>query len=231
MSNTISPEHRLILTDEIYDLIKSQLMDHIILPGSRISIDGLARELGVSHTPIREAMARLEADELVIRKPLTGYSATSVLTWQAFTDLYDFRVLLEPHAIVNATNSLSVAGETLLKDELATCMSSPTGKSYSSYRAISEHDARFHQLILHLSGNSIMEAAFRKTHCHLHLFRLSSISSDGRNLALKEHAEIVKAMISRDANLAKAVMSDHLEKSRARMLPFILALSPETKVG
>lgn len=225
MRRASATKSRPMLADELYESIKSRLMDHLILPGERISIDGLARELEVSQTPIREALARLEADELVLRKPLTGYSATPILTLQEFVDLYEFRILLEPRAIEIATKKLTVEGESLLKEELATCRSAPTGSAYSAYRILSEHDARFHQLILRLSGNGVMESAFRKTHCHLHLFRLSPTSPQARNSALKEHGEIVKAMISRDRKAARAAMQKHLEDSRERMLPYILALN------
>lgn len=212
---------RQVLTDEIYESIKTMLMDHLIQPGERVSIDSLARKMKVSQTPIREALARLESDELVIRKPLTGYSATPVLTPSQLVELYEFRFLIEPRAIENATKVLTVEGEEQLKAELATAKKIPTGSTYSSYRSMSEHDARFHQLICQLSGNIFIESAFLKSHCHLHLFRLNPTTSATQKKALKEHGEIVKAMLSRDPKAARMAMVSHLEGSRDRMWPFV----------
>lgn len=215
---------RQVLTDEIYELIKSMLMDHLIQPGERISIDNLARKLNVSQTPIREALARLESDELVVRKPLTGYSATPVLTPSQLVELYEFRFLIEPHAIESATKILTVEGEDKLKAEMTTAKKIPTGSAYSSYRSMSEHDARFHQLICHLAGNVFIESAFLKTHCHLHLFRLNPTSSATQKMALREHSGIVKAILSRDSKAARLAMVGHLEGSRDRMLPFVFKI-------
>ena len=71
---------RNVLADDVYELVKAMVMDHVIRPGARVSIDGLARELAVSPTPVREALARLESDGLVLKEPLKGYRATPLLT-------------------------------------------------------------------------------------------------------------------------------------------------------
>ena len=175
-----------------------------------------------SPSPIREALARLESDDLVVRKPLTGYSATHVLTLGELIKLYDFRFMLEPKAIETATKLLTVEGEELLKDELNLAKKSTTGEKYSVYKSVSEHDHRFHQLIVTLSGNNFMEVAYKRAHCHLHLFRLNPTSSPVQKLAIKEHSLILKAMLARDPKSAREAMTSHLENSRDRILPFIL---------
>lgn len=213
---------RQVLTDDIYESIKSLLMDHVIQPGERVSIDGLARELNVSQTPIREALARLESDDLVVRKPLTGYSATPVLTLTELIELYDFRFMLEPKAIEAATKLMTVEGEEKLKAELNLAKKITMGETYAAYRSVSEHDQRFHQLIVTLSGNPFMDAAFRRAHCHLHLFRLNPTSAPIQKMAIREHSMILGAILSRNPKEARAAMSTHLENSRDRILPFIL---------
>ena len=70
---------RQMLADDVYEAIKTMLMDHVIRPGARISIDGLAREFQVSSTPVREALARLESEGLALKEPLKGYRATPLL--------------------------------------------------------------------------------------------------------------------------------------------------------
>ncbi len=79
---------RQMLAGEVYEYIKTQLMDQRIQPGVRINIDKLARQLQISQTPIREALARLEAEGLVTKEPLRGYSSTPLLDPSSFQQLY-----------------------------------------------------------------------------------------------------------------------------------------------
>ena len=90
---------RSVLTDEIYEFLKSKLMDNVVEPGSRLSIDGLSRDLGCSATPIREALARLESDGLVAKRPHYGYTAAPLIDSTTFDELFRMRLLLEPEAL------------------------------------------------------------------------------------------------------------------------------------
>ncbi len=86
------------VVDGVYDNIYHRLMSLEIAPGARIPIDVLAREIGVSQTPIREALSRLEREGLVRKEHLVGYSAAPQWTRKQFEDLYVFRLLVEPEA-------------------------------------------------------------------------------------------------------------------------------------
>ena len=81
--------------DDVYEAVKALVMEHTLAPGDRVNIDALARELEVSPTPVREALARLESDGLVRKRPLAGYTVTPLLTRQEFTDMFDMRLVLE----------------------------------------------------------------------------------------------------------------------------------------
>src|ERR1700710_1115494 len=94
---------RLVLADGTYDAIKAMILDHEISPGEHVGIDELARDLSVSQTPVREALARLESDGLVIKIPLRGYEATDLLSVQQFDELFQFRSLIEPWAASEAS--------------------------------------------------------------------------------------------------------------------------------
>ena len=99
---------RQVLTDGVHEAIKALIMDQTIEPGARVSIDGLARRLGVSPTPVREALARLESAELVVKEPLRGYRTTPLLNRAELDDLYQFRLLIEPWAAARAAERLDV---------------------------------------------------------------------------------------------------------------------------
>src|ERR1700704_3218819 len=94
------------LADDVYGAIFNKLMSLDIAPGSRITVDGLVRELEVSHTPIREALGRLEGEGLVVKTHLVGYSASPPITRRHFEELYELRFLLEPDAAGRAAQQV-----------------------------------------------------------------------------------------------------------------------------
>ena len=95
------------LADDVYGAIFNKLMSLEIAPGSRITVDGLVRELEVSQTPIREALGRLEGEGLVVKTHLVGYSAAPQITRRRFDELYELRLLLEPEGARRAALRIS----------------------------------------------------------------------------------------------------------------------------
>lgn len=211
----LRPARRQILTDNVYETVKGLVMDHHIAPGQRVNIDALARELQVSPTPLREALARLESDGLVVKEPLRGYSTTALLQRKQLDDLYELRMLLEPAAAERAAANITPEGKARLQAELDTCAEAPPGGEYEAYKEMAAHDTRFHDLIMELSGNSAMRSALERTHMHLHLFRLYYGSGIGMK-ALKEHQRIVRAIASGNEERAAVAMRAHLQTARRR---------------
>jgi DNA-binding GntR family transcriptional regulator len=221
MTETVEPQDRRLLrrqmlADDVYEAIKTMLMDHTIRPGARISIDGLARDFQVSSTPVREALARLESEGLADKEPLKGYRATPLLTLEEFDDLYRFRQLLEPWAARRAAELIDDAGRARLRAELATAVE-PTAVDYAGYKSLTAHDNRFHTLIASLSGSSQVRLAFERTHCHLHIFRLHYDRDTGPEV-LVEHRQIVEAITTGTPAEAEAAMRHHLENSMTHRL-------------
>lgn len=200
---------RVMVSDETYERLKARIMDHDIAPGARLSIDGLTRELGVSQTPIRESLARLESEGLVVKVPLRGYRATELLTEEEFTDLFDLRGLLEPWAARRAAERVTDAAARALRTEVES-VHPPEREGYESYQALAAHDERLHHLVWEQSGSRQVLRALSGTHCHLHIFRLHWELSFGPG-TLREHRRIVEAIAEGDAVAAERAMAEHLE--------------------
>jgi len=207
---------RSVLADDVYEAIKAMVMDHVVRPGARVSIDGLSRELAVSPTPVREALARLESDGLVVKEPLKGYRATSLLTREEFDDLYQFRRLIEPWAARQAAERITPEGAAELRREMESARA-PLTDDYEGYKALTAHDTRFHALLARLSGSEQVRMAFERTHCHLHIFRLHFDRDIGTE-ALAEHRRIADAVIGGDADGAEAAMLAHLDSAMSQRL-------------
>src|SRR3954451_23880770 len=97
---------RAVLADGVYEAVKALIMDRHLEPGAKINMDALARDLDVSPTPVREALARLEADGLVTKRALVGYTAVPLLDAAGLTELFELRKLLEPAAARWAAESI-----------------------------------------------------------------------------------------------------------------------------
>jgi len=142
------------LVDDVYDALNQRLMDNVIPPGGRVTIDVLARELGVSPTPVREALARLESDGLVVRQGLRDYLAAPMLTLSEVETMYDFRLLIEPWASGRAALVGDDRQRQRLSDEMADAPPRPGLADYEHLRAMTSHDIRFHDLIMELGPMS-----------------------------------------------------------------------------
>lgn len=205
------------LGEEVYNAIYAQLMSREIAPGGRISVDRLVRELGVSQTPIREALSRLEAEGLVVKTHLIGYSAANQMDRSRLEQLYELRLLLEPHAAARAALSMTDEARTALI-KLAAEMEAGSGEPVAeAYGRFAQLDGQFHDLIAHAGGNELIQETLASLHTHVHLFRLfyhARVTSD----AISEHRNIIAAMQSRDAEATQQAMRIHIERSRDRFM-------------
>ena len=86
------------LAGRVYEAIKEAILDLKLAPGARVNMDQLARELGVSISPIREALIRLTGERLVVFKSYSGYAVTPLPDKKSLLDLVDARLLMESHA-------------------------------------------------------------------------------------------------------------------------------------
>lgn len=212
----VSALSRRSLTDDVHESMTALIMDHAIPPNTKINIDQLARQLDVSPTPVREALARLEEASLVRKESLRGYFTTPLLTKSELEDLYEFRRLLEPCAAARAAATADDAGRQRLHEELGIGADLPRGSDYESYKTLTAHDQRFHSIVFELAGNRVMHNAFARTHCHLHLFRLFY----GRSFAspaVDEHRVVAEAVAAQDPESASAAMLAHIEASYKRL--------------
>lgn len=206
------------LGDEVYNTIYAQLMSQKILPGSRISIDNLARELGVSQTPIREALSRLEAQGLVVKTHLIGFSAASQMDRARLDQLYELRLLLEPFAARKAAALMTPEQFEALK-RMAREMANGMGGGRVSYSEFARLDSQFHDLIAQASGNDLVHETLANLHTHVHLFRLfhhQQATADANT----EHADLLDALEARDVDRAERAMRVHVERSYGRFSSF-----------
>ena len=201
-------------SEDVYQRLRTMILENRMAPGERIGIDALARELGVSQTPVREAIRQLEGDQLVVRVPGHGYQTTPLLDLDGLRALFEFRLLVEVWAArAVAVNRLSNPGP-VLGDEIGR-FRALQASAVDGPRALVTHDTRFHGFILKAVGNDVIRSAHEQTHTHLHTFRLYPTDADG-SVTLAEHEDIQAAIDRCDPDAAEQAMRAHLTNAYAR---------------
>jgi DNA-binding GntR family transcriptional regulator len=198
------------LAEEVYRRIRADIMSLRIAPDSRVSVDSLARELGVSQTPIREALSMLEANGLVSKRHFAGYQTSPRMDRAQLDELFEFRLLIEPHAARKAAEAMAEADMAALA----------SGEQAPSHDAFADMDTEFHRLIAEGAGNHLIADSLARLHIHVHIFR-SCFRSEIAEEAVHEHDAVIAAIHIRDGTGAEAAMRRHIERSYGRLRDFI----------
>jgi DNA-binding GntR family transcriptional regulator len=205
------------LVEDAYEAIFNKLMALEIAPGARVTVDGLVRELEVSHTPIREALGRLEGEGLVVKTHLVRYSAAPQITRRRFDELYELRLLLEPAAARRAAQRVSQERMRRLRETAERMRKLGGRRERLSYSGFARFDADFHDQIMEIVGNELIRDTLAHLHTHFHIFRLM-FHARVTEEALTEHEALLAALSSGDEVAAERAMREHIERSRQRLL-------------
>ena len=216
------PLVRTTLSERTYEAIKERVFDQLLAPGTRLNIDGLSRELNVSSSPVREALARLAVERLVVLEGYSGYRVAPEPTAKYLTDLLDYRMLTEGHCAQMGAARKSQEDVTKLRRLIERMQSIPLlGTRYREYRRFVDYDAQFHQLLVDSAGNEVISQTYASLNAIIVQSRLylnregGSTSSDQ---VVKEHKAILKAYEAGDGDAAKRAICEHLEGGRRRLL-------------
>lgn len=210
---------RVPLADRAYDELLLQVISGRRPPGDWLNINALSRELNLSATPIREALARLEPTGFVRRHPLRGYEVAPLLSPTEIVQLMDARLLFEPAFAAEAAAHATPAFLGQLVDTIRSMEHAGDVADPESLKESWLADESFHTLISKNTGNPFFHQSFAALGNQLQRFRLSGKA--GRTHALEaaqEHRVIYDAISSGDATAAAELMSAHLEEARRRTL-------------
>jgi DNA-binding GntR family transcriptional regulator len=211
---------RSTLGDGVYDTLTALIMEHTLAPGDRVNIDALARQLEVSATPVREALARLESDGLVRKRALAGYTVSPLLTRDEFMEMFDMRLVLEGAAARWAAERADKATRARIAQEAARTVApaSDAPDGWESHAEFTKLDAQFHDLIADAAQNPLLRDAVARLHSHLHIHRLF-FPHGKAGTTNQEHQKIAAAIKAGNPDKAEAAMREHLTRARERHLP------------
>lgn len=212
------PPFSSIQVPDLVGVVEAQLQRAIlsgrIAPGERIVEAELARQMGVSRAPVREAARRLESLGLLISRPRHGFAVRTVSPKQV-NDLYEVRIQLElmgaSLACAHASDAELAQLDARVDDmvERAEILSSPERAAL---------DLDFHFAISALSGNHYLHRLFDNMQTEVRMFLALSEDSYGDLKALAEtHRPIARAMARRDVDAAQNALRFHLETAKAHV--------------
>lgn len=201
-------------TDEAYEYVKAKILNGDYPPLSDISEDALQRELNVSRTPVREAILRLEKEDLVYVYPRKGTIVTAV-TLDLIEDVYGVRELVEPSMVLSSMHMLN---KDWLKDIRRRILEPPPLKGEALRRYYVDLDTELHTKIVSGCPNRylirMMNNIFDQ---NLRLRIISSHPTEGEG-SIEEHAALVDALLEGNKELVQTRLEEHLKVSRIRTM-------------
>lgn len=197
---------------DLVGLVEAELTRAIVEghlpPGSRIVEADIARRMGISRAPVREAARRLERQGVLVSRPRHGF-AVRTISVQEIDDLYEVRLSIELTSIELACRKADDAGLARVK-ALVDTMVRDAATQAQDERITS--DLELHTLICELSGNAHLRRIYQNTQTELRMIiaLIDAVYHDPATVA-SLHYPIVDALMKRDAEAAKAAMRVHLE--------------------
>jgi len=196
------------LPTPIYQQLINAIEKGDLRPGDRMLETELASRFGVSRTPIREAIRRLETDGLVVHKPRIG-AVVRVLTQQEIVELYEMRIVLEATAAQMAAKHCSNA-ETRTLQDLNDQMLAHSKDPF----AVATLNRKFHTCIFNAARNRFLAQSYNSLSYSLILLGKTTLETDERvQNVYAQHEAIIGALISGDIEIASEVMRLHMETS------------------
>lgn len=215
MSNTEKFQKLPPLKQRAYETIKELILSGQSQGGEALSVGELAERFGVSRTPVREALLRLEQEGLVETVPYRG-TYVKVISEEEIAEVYEVRGVLEGLAARLAT--ARIPQEELEAFESA-LQSLDKEMVLGEYERYVDNDTRFHEMIVENCGNKTLEDLVRQLSDRSYRIRVyaQQISGDHMTQSHEEHRWVLRALREGDAVAAERLMTEHLANAAVRI--------------
>ena len=206
------------LRDVVFKTIRQAILTGELKPGERLMEIHLANKLGVSRTPIREAIRQLELEGLVIMVPRKGAQVASI-TEKSLTDVLEVRLALEKLAVELACKRISYEQKETLKQALDSFEQAVNNKEASE---IAKADVVFHDAIFAATGNMRLGQMVNNLAEQMYRYRFEYIKDEGgRQRLIEEHKKIFDAVVSGDVLAATNEISAHIKNQEDSIIQLI----------
>lgn len=206
---TLSMDDYLPLRDVVFNTLRQGILRGLLPPGLRLMEIQLAKQLGVSRTPVREAIRKLELEGLVVTIPRKGAEVAEI-TPKDLHDVLEVRCALEALAVELACQAITdeeLNELGLYLEKFKTLV--PTG----DINALAECDVAFHDVIINCTGNNRLIQMLNNLREQMYRYRLEYLKDNATHpLLIREHQEIISCLRTKNIAGAKSVISEHINK-------------------
>jgi DNA-binding GntR family transcriptional regulator len=203
------------LREIVFESLREAIINGVLKPGERLMEVQLAEEMGVSRTPVREAIRKLELEGFVIMVARKGAYVAGI-SMKDVVDVFEIRAALEGLAASLAAERITDEEKEEMERLLvrkAACVEA------GDYDSLTEIDTEFHELLYKASRNERLMQIISNLREQINRFRMVSLAFPGRGReALEEHKKMAEAIAERDAALAQALAQEHIENAENALL-------------
>ena len=215
------------INEQIYELLLSKIVSQEFAPGQKLqSVEEMASALGVSRTPVKDAVNRLALEGLLTIVPRKGTFVADV-TPDGLKELYDVRLMMELHAAELAVGRISDVELARQDQLLSACRQFVDGDRYTDYEAFLELDTEVHLSLFQAAGNSLLMKLYEGINLHLQVVRAYQKApgvAAGASATQAEHTAILSALKARDVKALQKALTVHI-RNRERQLTGALEAS------
>ncbi len=202
-------------TEKVYDLLLEMIIKQKLSPGERLVERDLAKKLGVSKTPVREALSRLRKEGLVKGTPYQGLFVARILP-EDMEEIYELREVIEGLTVRNATKKMNeeqIRQLTSVVQFFEECVRKNDLERYSSL------DLKFHNLLASISKNGRLFQTMQLLRNQTRILMSTSVVLSGRvEASSKEHKKIMDAIVSHKPDLAEQFAREHIRNVKRAVL-------------
>ena len=214
------------LAEQAYAQLKEMIHDFQLLPGDRFSENEMGARLGVSRTPVREALFRLRNEGFLDVESKAGWFVKPI-DFDRLDQLYDLRVLLELASVARLCAREADPPEL---EALKAAWLVPAGERLTDMREVGALDEQFHATLVRAAGNAeIAKVHWDVTERIRIVRRLDFTREDRIDATYAEHAKILRAVLQRKADQAQLLLKSHVEQSKAEVRKITLATLHEAR--
>jgi DNA-binding GntR family transcriptional regulator len=208
---TAAPVARSNLAEQVYATLKGQIHDFQLVAGDRFSEAELGTRLGVSRTPVREALFRLRNEGFLDVEPKLGWFVKPI-DFDKLEELYDLRIVLELSSVLRLCNrSIDPPELDALKDIWLVA----AADRLTDARQVGANDEQFHATLVRAAGNGEMARVHWDVTERIRIIRhLDFTRPDRIEATYTEHAKILRAVIQRKADQAQLLLKAHIDQSK-----------------
>jgi DNA-binding GntR family transcriptional regulator len=212
----------MLLVQSAYDYLVEEITSSRIRTGARLSENRIATDLGISRTPVREALQRLEKEGLVRRGGNARFTVAQPTIKEA-EEACDLLVLLDTFLAKRASERMNDEQKAQLLDLVETMTAAAEAGDREAW---AESDIHFHRLLNSIADNALVSETVKETRRRVQRFWLQAPSMEGRLLACShEHLDIAQAMIDRDDNAIARAVEAHVSHMRERVVELLRVTS------